>query len=272
MHDFLQQILEDKKKEIELRRQKIPLESLRQLCPAASPCRSLEKVLAKPGPAGVNIIAEIKRASPSRGPICPEADAVRVARKYQQGGAAAISVLTDAKYFRGSLEDLRRVKQAVALPVMRKDFILDQYQVFEARAAGADAVLLIARIMPSAKLTALLDLVRKLEMEALVEIHRVADLEVVTAMDVSLVAINNRDLETFKTDPDTAPRLVSRLKSWQVAVAASAIAGAADIRRSREAGIHNFLVGESLMRAPDCLQHLKELLHGWKKSTFLSPG
>ncbi len=265
MGNFLEQILEDKKREVRLGRRQVPLASLRRRCQAAAPCRSLEKVLAKPGPAGVNIIAEVKRASPSKGPICPGADAAAVARQYQRAGAAAVSVLTDSKYFQGHLEDLRQVKLAVGLPVLRKDFIIDTYQVYQARAAGADAVLLIARILTPGQLEELVELARRLDMETLVEIHAGKELETVTAMGVGLVAINNRDLTTFRTDPDTARRLAAGLKSWQVAVAASTISSPEDIALTRRAGIFNFLVGESLMRAGDRSRFLKDLLYGWKQ-------
>ena len=240
---------------------------MEELCRKAPLCHSLAAVLEQPGPSGVNIIAEVKRASPSKGAICPQAVAAEVAEQYQAAGAAAVSVLTDEKFFCGSLEDLRQVKRAVDLPVLRKDFIISGYQVLEARAFGADAVLLIVKILSRQRLSRLLAKVEELGMQALVEVHDSRELDIAMDVGAHLIAINNRDLKTFKTNLDNAIVLAKKVKSWQVAVAASAIASPRDIRRSCMGGIFNFLVGESLMRADDRRAYLRELLHGWKKDS-----
>jgi len=224
--------------------------------------RQFELCLAKPGPLGVNIIAEVKRASPSKGDICPDLDAVLCAWQYEAGGAAAISVLTDGPYFKGSLEDLRQVRQAVDLPVLRKEFIISEYQIYEARAAGADAVLLIVRILSAEQLKAYLALTHSLGMGALVEIHCAEDYEIAHQAGATLIGINNRNLATFNTDLGTALGIVGQLKPGEIPVAASGITGRDDIVRNLKQGIFNFLIGESLVRADDRQAFLNQLIFG----------
>lgn len=257
--DFLAQIVKQKGREISQARKVIPEGRLMELARERSCFRPFFETLSRPGATGVNIIAEIKRASPSKGDIRPDLDASKTAARYEQGGAAAVSVLTDSTYFKGSLDDLKAARCACRLPVLQKEFIISRYQVCVAATVGADAILLIARILTAEKLNQLYDLCRDLGMDALVEIHTVQDARIVAACGARLVGINNRNLITFETDLSIAQELASRLAPGQVPVAASGISGPTDIRENLACGIFNFLVGESLVRADDPTQFIREL-------------
>lgn len=260
---ILDRIVADKKEEIARAEQRISQKELENRIDTTPwNNRQFERRLTKPGPLGVNIIAEVKRASPSKGDISPDLDAVLCAWQYEAGGAAAISVLTDESYFKGSLEDLRQVRQSVSLPVLRKEFIISEYQIYEARAAGADAVLLIVRILSAGQLKTLLDLTHSLGMGALVEIHSAEDYEFAHKAGASLIGINNRNLATFDTDLNTALGLVGELQPGEIPVAASGINGRDDIVRNLKQGIFNFLIGESLVRADDRQGFLNQLILG----------
>ena len=268
--DFLAEIVKQKEREISQARKDVDEGRLAELARQRSDFRSLYAALFHPGAAGVNIIAEIKRASPSRGDIAPDLDAPRTALRYEKGGAAAVSVLTDPTYFKGSLDDLTAARSACTLPVLRKEFIVSSYQVYEAAAAGADAILLIARILSARKLNRLYALCRELGMDALVEIHTPEDARTVAASGARLVGINNRNLSTFETDIAIALDLVARLTPGQVPVAASGISRPADIQRNLKAGIFNFLVGESIVRSDDPVRFIRELMGVEARAT--SPG
>jgi indole-3-glycerol phosphate synthase len=208
----------------------------------------------------IRCIAEFKRRSPSAGWIRQDGDPAVVARSYQAAGAAALSVLTDEPFFGGALADLQRARAAVPLPVLRKDFTVDAYQIAEARAAGADAVLLIVAALTDAELTTLLGEARRWELDALVEAHDADEVERALAVGARLVGINHRDLRTFKMDMTLAERLRDRIPRDCVLVAESGIRTAEDVRRMRSAGMDAILVGESLMRAPDPGAALRTLL------------
>ena len=268
--DFLAEIVKQKEREISQARKDVDEGRLAELARQRSDFRSLYAALFHPGAAGVNIIAEIKRASPSRGDIAPDLDAPRTALRYEKGGAAAVSVLTDPTYFKGSLDDLTAARSACTLPVLRKEFIVSSYQVYEAAAAGADAILLIARILSARKLNRLYALCSELGMDALVEIHTPEDARTVAASGARLVGINNRNLSTFETDIAIALDLVARLAPGQVPVAASGISRPADIQRNLKAGIFNFLVGESIVRSDDPVRFIRELMGVEARAT--SPG
>jgi indole-3-glycerol phosphate synthase len=195
----------------------------------------------------VKIIAEIKRSSPSRGALAPIADPAALARSYELGGASAISVLTEGRRFGGSLADLESVRAAVALPVLRKDFISTPYQVFEARAAGADLVLLIVAALDDATLRELFDLIVDLGMTPLVETHSVEELDRAAALGAQLIGVNARDLSTFELDRDLFGRLVDRFPEGAIRVAESAVQTAADVAHYRAAGADVVLVGEALV-------------------------
>lgn len=224
--------------------------------------RSFYEKLSTPGRFGVNIIAEIKKGSPSRGAIRPDLDPAAQARSYEKGGAAAISVLTDKRFFMGEPDDLKRARAAVSLPVLRKDFIVSTYQIYEAAAMGADAVLLIVRALPPDFLKACLALCLEIHMDALVEVHSEKELEEATHAGAGLIGINNRDLTTFQTNIQTSIDLARRLHKDQVAVAESGIQDRTDIEKLLDAGIWNFLIGESLVRAPEPARFLRQLLVG----------
>jgi len=260
---ILNKIIEDKREEVDQARERVPLERL-QAHIATTPWspRGFYRRLAVPGPPGANIIAEVKRASPSKGLISADLKAGDCALEYERGGAAAVSVLTDGPYFKGSLADLRQVRRTTALPVLRKEFIISAYQVFESRAAGADAVLLIARVLEPNHLADLLALTRELEMDALVEIHSEADYAAAHNANARLIGINNRNLATFDTDIRTAMHLTGLLQAGEIPVAASGIASREDIESNLQSGIFNFLIGESLVRARDRTAMLKSLLAG----------
>lgn len=210
---------------------------------------------------GVRIIAEIKRASPSKGDIAPGLDPAACARAYAAGGAAALSVLTERHFFKGSAEDLRAARDAAALPVLRKDFIVDPYQVYETAAMGADAVLLIVRILPDPLLGDLHALARDLGLDVLTEVYDAADARRANAVGADLVGINNRNLATFETDVAHAARLAAQIRPEAAVVALSGIATVEDIRRSRASGMTRFLVGETLVRASDPAALLREWIH-----------
>ncbi|MDY6825445.1 MAG: indole-3-glycerol phosphate synthase TrpC [Thermodesulfobacteriota bacterium] len=259
MTDILTKIVTTKAEEIAAALSRLPLDDLKEMAEDRDDYRHFTRALRQTHDTGTGIIAEIKRASPSKGEIRANLDPAAYARKYEQGGATAISVLTDATYFKGAADDLKAARAAASLPVLRKDFLISDYQVYESAVMGADAVLLIVRILTPAMLSELIDLSRTLHLDTLVEVHDEKDLETATAAGAELIGINNRDLKTFKTDIRVAARLVGQLTSRQIPVAASGIANAKDIQQTRTAGINNFLIGESLVRADDTVAFLKTL-------------
>jgi indole-3-glycerol phosphate synthase len=260
--DFLKTILAHKTGEVARAKAAVPQTALEARLDDAPPVRSLVQALEAPGPRGANIIAEIKRASPSKGIFRADLDAAAQARAYVAGGARAISVLTDAAFFKGSLDDLKSVREVSSVPVLRKEFILDPYQLYEARVAGADAVLLIVRMLSPVQLSELLTLCKALGMQALVEIHGEKELAVAVDSGARLIGINNRDLISFKTDLNIALGLARRLPDDRIPVAASGIRDRADIAHNLEQGLFNFLIGESLVKSADPEKHLDHLLGG----------
>ena len=259
---ILDEILAHKRSEVEVAQRLHPLrELLVRGREAATGAQGFREALASAAPP--RIVAEIKRRSPSRGEIRPGFDPVSCAKAYADAGAAAISVLTDARYFGGSLDDLAAVRREVAVPLLRKDFVVDAYQLAEARAAGADAVLLIAAAFePAARVDALRSLrdrARELGLDALVEVHDEVELESALAAGADLVGINNRDLRSFEVDLGVSERLAARVPSGVVVVAESGIFTPQDVQRLEAAGAHAFLVGEALMRQPDVGLALREL-------------
>jgi indole-3-glycerol phosphate synthase len=206
--------------------------------------------------AGCNIIAEVKCASPSRGRLMSDFDPVRIAGVYENNGAAAISVLTDEKYFAGHKNYLTQVRQNVKLPLLRKDFIIDPLQIYETRAIGADAVLLIVHILGN-KLTEFILLSRELGLSPLVEVHTLEELEFALAADAEIIGINNRNLNTFVTDIETSRKLKARMPTDKIVVAESGIKSGADIELLMQANIQTFLIGEALITAPDIGEKLR---------------
>ena len=262
MSSILAEILRHKRAEVAAASAERPLAAVEAAARAAGPVRAFAAALRRPAGAPVRVVAEIKRASPSAGPIRAGADPAAIAREYAAAGAAAISVLTDERFFDGRLEFLARVRAAVGCPLLRKDFVIDRYQVVEARAAGADAVLLIAAALEPDQLADLLAEATRQELDALVEIHREAEAEVALAAGARLIGVNHRDLATFEIDMGLTERLAPRLPADAVLVAESGIRSPADLHRLADAGAHAVLVGELLMRAPSPGAALAELLAG----------
>jgi len=247
--NILDEIVAHKRAEIEAARRRRPESQLETLVAQAPPVRDFVQSLASAEHIG--LIAEVKRASPSAGTIRDDFHPVDVARTYERHGASCISVLTDERYFQGQLDDLTAVRSAVSIPVMRKDFILEHYQVLEARAAGADCVLLIAECLDVERLGELYASIRQLGMQALIEIYDSENLQHVLKLHPSLLGINNRNLKTFVTDLEHTIRLRPRVPDSVLLVSESGIRTPADVGRLRAAGVQAILVGESLMRAAD---------------------
>ena len=258
MPTILDQIVADKRLEIRQAKAARPEAELRGQLPDAPPVRDFLGALALPG--AVRLIAEVKKASPSKGLIRADFRPVQIAQTYQQHGASCISVLTDAPYFQGSLDDLRAIRAAVGIPLLRKDFILDRYQVLEARLAGADAVLLIAECLDDAALRSLHDEILALGMTPLVELYQPANLPRVLAIGARLIGINNRDLRSFQTDLEHAVRLRTQIPADRLVVTESGIRTRADVLRLQAAGVNAMLVGQRLMAQADVGAAVDELL------------
>ena len=210
---------------------------------------------------GVNVIAEFKRRSPSKGMIRPDADVSEIARSYKAGGAVAMSVLTEEDYFAGSLDDLRTVKATVDLPVLRKDFMFEEYQVYEAAAAGADAILLIVAAIDDEVVSRLRRLAEdELRMDALVEVHTAGEMKRAVACGATIIGVNNRDLRTFEVSLETSIALAAHAPPDAVLISESGLHNSNDLQRLREAGYKGFLIGETLMRAPKPDEVLRSLL------------
>jgi indole-3-glycerol phosphate synthase/phosphoribosylanthranilate isomerase/anthranilate synthase/indole-3-glycerol phosphate synthase/phosphoribosylanthranilate isomerase len=256
---FLERIVAATRAELAARQAVESLDAVRERAAAAPPPRDFAVALG-PTPNGpARLIAEIKRASPSKGLLAETVDPVAQARAYKAGGAAAISVLTEPHFFLGSLEQLAAVREAVSLPVLRKDFVLDPYQVYEARATGADAVLLLCALLADAELAALLALTCELGMEALVEAHDADEAHRAVASGAKVIGVNSRDLRTFAVDTDVVRRVRPHVPDDRIFVAESGIADALGAARARARGADAILVGEALMRAPDPAAKAREL-------------
>jgi indole-3-glycerol phosphate synthase len=258
MPNILDKIVATKREEVARAKAALSESELRQRLADAPPPRDFLAALSAGPP--IRLIAEVKKASPSKGVIRADFDPVAIAKTYEQHGASCISVLTDVSYFQGSLEYLTQVRAAVNLPVLRKDFVIDPYQVVEARAAGADAVLLIAECLDDSQLVSLYDAIVELEMTALVEVHDAANLVRTIFLDAPLVGINNRDLQTFEVDINQTLRLREHVSDDVVLVAESGIATRQDVERLEAAGVQAMLVGEALLRQRDVAAAVDALL------------
>ena len=255
----LERIAAYKREEVAAAKAKKPLRVIHDEARAASRPRGFRKALAatKRG-----LIAEIKRASPSKGIIRNDFEPAELARAYEMGGATCLSVLTDGPSFQGAPEHLVEAREATSLPVLRKDFMLDLYQVAESRALGADCILIIMAMVDDATAAQLYASAREWNMDALVEVHDEHELDRALKLGATLIGINNRDLMTFETDIATAVRLAARVPKGRIIVAESGLSSPADLATLAKAGITNYLVGESLMRAPDVERATRALLEG----------
>ena len=254
---FLEKILEHKKREIAERKVHFPLSELkRRLKEAPAPLDFEGAVRSRPEA----LIAEVKRSSPSRGRIREDFDPVAIARLYEEGGAAAISVLTEQRFFEGHDSFLLQVRKNVSIPLLRKDFIVDPYQIYETRLLEGDAILFIARALDRGLLGEFLGLSSELGLSSLVEIHDEDDLDKAVSAGARMIGINNRDLSTFSTDLETSIRLAPLLPKEVTVISESGIRCRRDMERLRAAGVHGVLVGETLMTARDMAGKIKELL------------
>lgn len=250
---ILDKIVDTKKEEVAQSKKDVPLADLRQKINGLNQCRDFKAAISGGSCA---IIAEVKCASPSRGRLVENFDPVQIAATYEKNGAAAISVLTDEKYFMGKKEYLARIKSEVHLPLLRKDFITDPYQIYESRAIGADAVLLIVRIL-QARLGEFIELARQLGLATLTEVHTGVELEIALACGADIMGINNRNLDTFVTDINTCTELAGSIPKSVAIVAESGIKTRKDIEKIMQSGISAFLIGEALVTASDIGEKLR---------------
>ena len=260
MSDILNKILLRKAEEIAERSVQVSIRELRQRAADADPVRGFVDAIQKKIAQGqAAVIAEIKKASPSKGLLRADFRPAEIAQSYERAGAACLSVLTDVDFFQGADAYLQEARTACSLPVLRKDFIIDPYQVHEARVLGADCILLIVAALGDAPLGDLAGLAQHLDMDVLVEVHDAAELERALALNTPLIGINNRNLRTFETRLETTLDLLARIPADRIVVTESGIHVPADVARLRASGVHAFLVGEALMKAPDPGAKLAEL-------------
>ncbi|HID81903.1 MAG TPA: indole-3-glycerol phosphate synthase TrpC [Thiotrichales bacterium] len=261
--DILIKILRRKREEIAERSKNKPIDILIEQVKTADPVRGFIASMEKKINAGeLAVIAEIKKASPSKGLLRENFNPSEIAKSYAQAGAACLSVLTDKDFFQGSEEYLQQARTACDLPVIRKDFIIDPYQVYEARAINADCILLIVAALDDAKLLALTNLAHELKMDVLMEVHDADELERALKLPVKLIGINNRNLRTFETSLDTTLNLLGKIPDDRLLVTESGIHTSEDVQRMRDANVNAFLVGEAFMRADDPGEAFRQLFKG----------
>jgi indole-3-glycerol phosphate synthase len=254
---ILDEICAHKREEVDAQKAARPLAELQEILKENKPVRDFRLALRKPG---LSLIAEVKCASPSKGVFLKDFDPVTLADLYERTGARAISVLTDERYFKGSLAHLKSVRTHVSLPCLRKEFIIDEYQIYESRAAGADAILLIVRILSDEQLRDYLQLAASLDLASLVEVHTAEEVDRALACGAGIIGINNRDLSTFETNLDVTMDLKRRVPGGHVLVSESGISTAEDARRLEQGGIDAILVGEALVGSNDVAAKARELL------------
>ncbi len=262
MSNFLNEIIELKKKRLEFAKSKISLGELKKRAFAVrenSEHNRLRKTLASKDK--INIIAEIKRASPSKGVINDKINIAETAQMYERGGACAISVLTEEDKFQGSLEDLKTVRANVSLPILRKDFIFDEFQIYEAAEAGADVILLIAAMLDDEVLAKLYHLAeRELSLDVLLEVHTLEELERAKKISAKIIGVNNRDLQTFKVSLDVSRKLIKHAAKDSLLISESGLQTREDLLELRKLGFNGFLIGETLMKSENVEKTLRELL------------
>lgn len=255
--NFLDEVVARTRADVESRRAEVPLEALQEQLPPAPRGRPFSEALVQEG---ISLIAEMKRSSPSKGPIRPDATVTDIVQAYERAGASACSVLTEPHWFGGSLDDLREARAACDLPLLRKDFIVDPYQVVEARLAGADAVLLIVAALSPDALMSLHDQAGQIGLDCLVEVHDDDEMQTALECGVEIIGVNNRNLQTLDVDPETALRLLVDAPAGTIVVAESGITARDDVQRLEDAGVDAILVGEALMRDDDPAEAVHALL------------
>ena len=253
---ILDKIMVDKRQEVEEKKQLLPLSALKERLDWRKPLDFAAALRGK----GIKLIAEVKKASPSRGVLCPDFDPVALAKTYAQNGAAAISVLTEVNYFKGSLKHLVDIRGAVNIPLLRKDFIYDEYQIYESTAYGADALLLIVAILSPEQLMELMELSRSLGLDCLVEVHNEEELFTALLAGAEIIGINNRDLNTFRVDTNTTRRLRMLIPDENIVVSESGIHNSDDMKKMKECKVNAVLVGEALVTAGDIPAKIRELM------------
>ena len=254
---ILDKIVAEKRQEVEQKKQSLPVSALKERL--ARRQALLDFALALSGDS-LKLIAEVKKASPSRGILCPDFDPVTLAKTYAQGGAAAVSVLTEVNHFQGSLDYLAAIREEVSIPLLRKDFIFDPYQVYESAAFGADALLLITAILSQAQLEELLSLSHSLGLGCLVEVHNENEVEKALLGGAEIIGINNRDLNTFTVDINTTHRLRPIIPEGRIVVSESGINNREDVKRMKDWGVNTVLVGEALVTAGNIPAKMEELI------------
>jgi indole-3-glycerol phosphate synthase len=265
LENILDKIIADKRSEVDDRKSRRGLDQLKEAIAGLGRCRNFYKAVIKPSWRRINVIAEVKKASPSAGVIRGDFDPIAIARTYAKCGAGAISVLTDEKYFQGKLEYIQQIKDVVDLPVLRKDFIIDIWQVYESRAAGADAILLIADVLKPGELMDMMIAAAELTLTVLLEVHQADTLLRVRSMigfpkkGYSVLGINNRDLTTMAVDLNTTSRLAELLENTNELVAESGIRTRADVEKLKRVGVKAVLIGQTLCQSPDIEEKFTEL-------------
>jgi indole-3-glycerol phosphate synthase len=255
---ILDTIIAHKQKELQIEAEQVPLATLKSKLANLPPTKDFRAAIAQSG--NINLIAEVKKKSPSKGIIREDFDPIQIAETYAENGAAAISVLTDVRFFDGRLDYLSSIRQVVDVPLLRKDFTIDPYHIYQARVAGADAILLIVAALTKDQLREFMDIAESLSLASLVEVHTDTELEIALDVEAEIIGINNRDLRTFHTDLATTFSLQEFLPTGKVVVSESGIYTRADVESLREAGVDAILVGESLMRSPDIGEQVRKLI------------
>lgn len=255
---ILDTIVAHKRKELLAEQDQISLSALKSKLTDVPPTQDFFSAITNPN--SINLIAEVKKKSPSKGIIRADFDPVQIANTYQENGAAAVSVLTDKHFFDGNLSYLSSIREAVNLPLLRKDFTIHPYHIFQARVAGADAVLLIVAVLTPDELKEYIEIAASLSLASLVEVHTEEELEIALDADAAIIGINNRDLRTFNTTLDTTFKLLELIPEDKVVVSESGIYTRDDVEALREVGVNAILVGESLMRSPDIGEKVRELI------------
>ena len=255
---MISRIIEEKRRVIEEAKRLKPREELIKDISSISVNSSFKKNISRPH--HVNLIAEIKKASPSKGILRGDFNPVKIAMTYQAHGASAISVLTDERFFEGKLEHIRMVKESVSLPILRKDFIIDEYQIYESVACGADAILLIADLLSDNEMTGFYQLATSLGLDVLLEVHNEEDMEKAIQTGGEMIGINNRDLNTFKTDLAMTQKLMRLIPAHKIKVSESGIKSYEDVMFMKSIGINAVLIGEAFMEAPDIAAKMREIM------------